>query len=223
MRILVIEDDIETRHFLKNALETECFAVDSTECGEHGSFLARTNDYDCIILDYILPKKDGKQVCLEIRKSGKKTPIIMLSVKAEPIQKITLLNDGVDDYMAKPYSFHELLARLRALMRRPAEIKETVLRFENLTLDPIRQSVKRDKKIIYLTRKEFTLLSYFMRNQGKVLSKGAILEHVWNVDCNPFSNTIEAHVLNLRKKIDRRGAKLIHTVPGRGYRLGRFR
>ena len=220
MRILIIEDDKEISEFLKISLEAESFIVDIFNDGERGSFVARTEEYDLIILDHILPKKDGFQICQEIRQNGKMVPILMLSVKTEIPFKIGLLNLGADDYMTKPFMFEELLARIRVLLRRPVSYKPSLLKIDDLILDPTAQRVTRGRKEIYLTRKEFILLQYMMQNRDRVLSRGMILEHVWNRETDPFSNTIEAHILNLRKKIDTGSRKLIHTVSGRGYKLG---
>jgi DNA-binding response OmpR family regulator len=219
MKILLIEDDPDIADFLKVALLSESFVVDVVHDGERGSYVARTNEYDLLILDNILPKKDGFQICQEIRKEGITKPIIMLSVKTETPLKVGLLNMGADDYLTKPFVFEELLARIRALLRRPQAMKPTILRVEDLTLDPVTQRVTKGNREKYLTRKEFTLLEYLMQNKGKVLSRGMILEHVWNRESDPFSNTIEAHVLNVRKKIDTGRIKLIRTLPGRGYKI----
>ncbi|HZS42654.1 MAG TPA: response regulator transcription factor [Candidatus Paceibacterota bacterium] len=219
MRILIVEDDKNISAFLKSSLEAENFVADTAEDGEKGSYLARTNDYDLIILDYVMPKKDGLAVCQELRALNKTVPILMLSVKAEIPDRVKLLNVGVDDYVAKPFSFHELLARIRAILRRPRLVQNNPLKFADLVLDSERQMVWKGKKEIYLTRKEFLLLEYFMKNAGRVLSRGLIMEHVWSIDGDPFSNTIEAHILNLRRKVDDGKKKLIHTVPGRGYKL----
>ena len=163
MRILIIEDEKETSDFLKQSLENECFAIDVAKDGEKGSFLARTNDYDLIILDYILPKKDGCRVCEEIRKAKKSVPILILSVKSEIPTKVDILNIGADDYLTKPYSFEELLARIKALLRRPKQIESKVLEIDDLILDNKKHLVKRGKKEIYLTRKQFMLLEYLMK------------------------------------------------------------
>ncbi len=224
MRLLIVEDDAETRDFLKLAFEAESYAVDTVSDGDKGSYLARTNDYDIIILDNSLPLKNGEEVCKDIRKAGKQTPILILSVTNEAGVKVALLNAGADDYLTKPFSFEELNARIRGLLRRPARIEETVLELGDLVLDTAKQTVKRGRKGIYLTRKEFALLEYLMRHKGSVLSRGMIMEHVWNIESDPFSNTIEAHILNLRRKI-RVGNKpeLIHNVPGRGYKIDRLK
>lgn len=220
MRILLIDDDKAIRGFLKSALESECFEVDAAEDGEKGSFLGRTNDYDAIICDYSLPKKNGLQICEEIRKDGKDTPILMLSVEGESHTKAELLNIGADDYLTKPFSLEELLARVRALMRRPNQIKNDILKIDDLIVDTKRHLVHRGEKEIYLTMKEFMLLEYLMRSRGTVQSRAIILEHVWDMNADLFSNTIEAHISNLRRKIDTKGkAKLIHTIPGRGYKI----
>lgn len=220
MRILIIEDDIHVIDSLRKSLEAECFAVDCSSDGETGSYTARINDYDAVILDLILPKKNGLQVCQDIRNAGKHMPIIIISIKGEPLHKIPILNAGADDYVPKPFSFEELLARLRAVLRRPKTIEDALLFVGDLSLDRNRQRVMRGEQEIYLTRKEFSLLEYLMRNKGNVVSRGMIMEHVWNSDSDPFSNTIEAHILNLRKKVDvTKERKLIYNVPGRGYKI----
>ncbi len=220
MRILAVEDDEEVQKILKTNLEEETFSVDIAGDGEKGSYLARTNEYDLIILDFMLPKKDGKTICAEIRKAGKNTPIIMLTMRSTFESKVDLLNTGADDYLTKPFVFQELLARIRALMRRPKTLESNTFELDDLKLDLVKQRVTRCKKNIYLTRKEFALLEYLMRHRGLVLSRGTIMEHVWNADSDPFSNTVEAHILNLRRKIDiANKKKLLHTIPGRGYTL----
>lgn len=220
MRILLVEDSKEIVNFLKPSLEAELFAVDVAEDGERGSSLGRTNDYDLIILDNILPKKSGLDVLREIRAKGKNTPIVVLSVKSEATTKVELLNAGADDYLSKPFSLEELLARIRALLRRPKQIEGDILTIDDLSLDIKKQTVTRGRKDIYLTRKEYMLLEYLLRNKGIVLSRGMIMEHVWDMSVDPFSNTIESHILSLRRKIDRPNKKkLIYTVSGRGYKL----
>ncbi len=219
MRILFVEDEKDIRDFVKQSLESECFVVDCAADGEKGLWLAKTNDYDVIILDNVLPKKTGAEVCAEIRIAGKETPIIMLSVQSETDRKVSVLNDGADDYITKPFSLDELLARIRALLRRPRKIADTILMIDDLHLDSKRHVVKRDEEEVYLTRKEFMLLEYLMQNVGTVLSRGMIMEHVWDMNADPFSNTIESHIRSLRRKIDYKTKKLIHTIPGRGYKL----
>ena len=220
MRVLVVEDEEGIARFLKAGLESEYFAVDVAEDGERGSYLARTNDYDIIILDNMLPGKNGAEVCDDIRKSGRNTPIIMLSARAEMSIKVELLNKGADDYLTKPFSLEELLARIRALLRRPAHVAPDLLEIEDLVLDTKKHLVTRKGKEIYLTRKEFMLLEYLLRNNGTAVSRGMILEHVWDINVDPFSNTVESHILNIRKKVNDKGRKnLIHTLPGIGYKI----
>lgn len=220
MRILVIEDEEGIASFLKAGLESEYFAVDVAEDGERGSFLGRTNEYDVIILDNMLPKKNGAEVCDDIRRAGKTTPIIMLSARAELGVKVELLNKGADDYVTKPFSLEELLARIRALLRRPTAITSEVLQTDDLILDTKQHSIKRGNKEIYLTKKEFMLLELLLKKKGSVVSRGTIMEHVWDMNVDPFSNTIESHILNLRKKIATDGGRdLISTLPGIGYKI----
>ncbi|HEY0908499.1 MAG TPA: response regulator transcription factor [Candidatus Paceibacterota bacterium] len=220
MRILVVDDDKGIREFLKKNLQMESFVVDTAGNGEDGSYMGRVHDYDAILLDSIMAKKNGLEVCRDIRSSGKTTPIMILSVESEVSDKIAMLNAGADDYMTKPFSYKELSSRIRALLRRPKPIVNPSLRVADLTLDTMSQKVRRGTRDIYLTRKEFALIEYLMRQSGNVVSRAALMEHVWNEELDPFSNTIEAHILNLRKKIDATSKrKLIQTVPGRGYRI----
>ncbi len=219
MRILIIEDDQDIRQMLASYLESACFAVDSTGDGIEGSYLARTNDYDIVLLDYMLPGKDGLRICHEIRESGKVMPILMITVRNEIADKVELLNRGVDDYVTKPFSFDEIMARINALIRRPRRIESPVMQVADIIIDANRQRVVRGNKEIYLTRKEYSLLEYLARHEGHVVSRGTIMEHVWDMESDPFSNTIEAHIFNLRKKIKRGKTELIRTIPGRGYML----
>lgn len=220
MRILIIEDELEIAKFLKSGLEAEFFIVDLAPDGEKGSFMARTNEYDLIIVDYILPKMNGREVVKEIKKDKKDVCIMMLTVKGAMEQKVDLFELGVDDYVTKPFVFEELLCRIKAVLRRPKKIEKSILKIDDLIVDADCHLVKRGKKAIYLTRKELALLEYMLRNRGRVLSRSMILEHVWDINADPFSNTIESHILNLRKKINlNRKKELIHTIPGRGYKL----
>lgn len=221
MRLLIVEDENKIFEFLKLSLEAEHFAVDVAEDGERGAHLAAINEYDCVILDNALPKKQGIEVVRDMRENGNTVPVLILSVKNDTVKKVDLLNAGADDYLTKPFALDELLARVRALLRRPAAIENEVLQIDDLVLDAKRGIVKRGTKDIYLTRKEFMLLQYLMQHEGTLLSRGMILEHVWDMSVDIFSNTIESHILSLRKKIGDRGTeKLIQTVPGRGYRMG---
>lgn len=221
MRVLIVEDEKQISVFLKESLQAEHFAVDIAEDGEKGAYLAATNDYDLIILDNVLPKKGGIEICREIRARGETMPILILSVKTDITRKIDLLDAGADDYLTKPFALGELLARIRALLRRPQAIENEMLSVGDITLDTKKCIVKRKKREIYLTRKEFMLLRYLMKNEDTVLSRGMILEHVWDMSVDIFSNTIESHILSLRKKIGDMGKeRLIQTVPGRGYKIG---
>ena len=219
MRILVVEDDGEMRQYLKVTLERESFVVDTATNGREGSYMARTNEYDLLILDNILPFKTGYEICSDVRQSGITTPILLLSVQSEIDDKINLLNNGADDYLTKPYSHKELVARIKALTRRSPLIHPTKFRVHDLTLDSATGEVVRGKKSIYLTRKEFLLLELLLKHKGAIVSRGIILEHVWDIEGNPLSKTVETHIVNLRKKIEKGGKKLIVNVPGRGYKI----
>jgi DNA-binding response OmpR family regulator len=219
MKLLVIEDDSSIRNVLRMSLEASSFAVDTAEDGEEGSYLARTNEYDLIILDNVMPKKLGKKVCQEIRESGKTTPIILLSMKSDVLEKVSVLDAGADDYITKPFSYEELLARIRALTRRPKSITEKVLRIKDIELNIDRHVVLRDGSEIELTKKEFTLLEYLLQNKERVVTRGQIMEHVWDINADPFSNTIESHIVNLRKKIGDSHKRIIKNIPGRGYKI----
>jgi DNA-binding response OmpR family regulator len=220
MKILVIDDDKEIIKVLKNNLEAEFIVVDTAENSKKALFVVKTNHYDLIILDYIMPEKNGLEICKEIRNEKIKTPIIMLSVKNDLPTKKEMFTAGIDDFMTKPFLFEELILRIKAVSSRSDNIKEKIFKIDDLELNNDTHEVKRGKKNIYLTRKEFCLLKYFLENINKVLSRAFILENVWDINADPFSNTIESHVLNLRKKIEnKKKKKLIHTVPGRGYKL----
>jgi len=224
MKILIIEDDPDLCDFLKSSFQADSSNVDTADNGSDGSYLARTNNYDVIILDHSLPKKNGAVVCEEIRTAGKTTPIIFLSIVADMHHKIDVLEKGADDYVTKPFSFDELRARVRSVTRRPHKIEGVILRVGDVVLDAEKQTVMRNGLGVYLTRKEFNLLEYLMRNQGVVLSRGMIMEHVWNADGDPFSNTIESHILNLRKKMNvGRRKEMIRNIPGRGYMIDAVR
>jgi DNA-binding response OmpR family regulator len=222
MRILIVEDEPALGKLLKSNLEAEAYAVDLETDGERGLGLARTNDYSVVILDDILPGMRGFEVCRELRSAGRMMPIIFMSVQGEVDTKIQSLDVGADDYIAKPFSYAEFSARIRALIRRPQTVHPAELRVEDLVLDMDAMNAIRGGKRIDLTNKEYALLHYLMRNVGRLVSRAMILEHVWDDGADPFSNAIEAHIYNLRKKIDAPGLKkLITTVPGRGYILFR--
>jgi DNA-binding response OmpR family regulator len=220
MRILVVDDDPDIRGYLKSNLEAECFLVDTAKDGEEATFLGRNKNYDVIVLDNHMPLKSGISVCRELRQFGNTSPILMLSVEADSARKADLLDIGADDYLTKPFLYKELSSRIRALLRRPHKSIPAVLEFDDLTIDTFNQTARRGKRRIYLTRKEFSIMEYLLRNQGNIVSRTKLLEHVWNDEVDSFSNTLEAHILNIRKKIDRSPKrKLIHTFPGRGYQI----
>jgi len=223
MRILIIENDMDLIGQLRKNLEQKTFAVDVANNGEDGSYMARVNEYDLIVLSDSLPKKTSTDVCRDIRNANKTTPIIILSNTTDIQEKISLLHEGADDLITKPFSFEELIARIQTILRRPTIQYKPVLDVDTVKLDCHNQLVTRKEKRVYLTRKEFALLEYLMRNKGSVVSRNMIMEHVWNEETDPFSNTIESHILNLRKKIDSKRRRLIHNVPGRGYKIDVFR
>jgi DNA-binding response OmpR family regulator len=218
MKFLLIEDDVRLAQTVKKNLVSENNIVETAENGADGSFLGRTFDYDAIILDNSLPKKDGLTVCQEIRSSNKSTPIIFLTVDGAIETKMLAFERGADDYIQKPFSLQELSARLRAVTRRPSKFKQAILRIHDLELDTEKQTVTRGGRKLHPTRKEFSLLEYFMKNIGVVISRSILMEHVWTADSNPFSNTVEAHIRNLRLKLNvGNKPNLIVNVSGRGY------
>lgn len=220
MRILVIEDDREIADLLKRGLAEQHYSVDVAFDGEEGEYLGLTNDYDLVILDLMLPKKDGRRVCNDLRQQGNQTPILMLTARDTIDDKIQGLDVGADDYMTKPFHFGELLARVRALIRRQSDQKATELRVGDLVLDTARRSVSRSGVPIKLTAKEFALLEYFVMNRDRVLTREMISEHVWDMNFDPQSNVIDSFVRFLRQKVDKGfDRQLIQTVRGVGYKL----
>jgi two component transcriptional regulator, winged helix family len=220
MRILLIEDDVAIARSLKEGLEDETYAVDVAHDGDEGYRTATADDYDAIILDIMLPNMNGYEVCQALRQDGKRTPILMLTARDAEHDIVKGLDTGADDYLAKPFSFEVLLARLRAILRRPNEKLGEILRVGDLTLDPSLKKVTRASQEISLTTKEYGVLEYLMRNTGKVLSKEQIIAHVWDFDADVLPNNVELFIMFLRRKVDKPfGKKLIHTVPGFGYKL----
>lgn len=220
MRILLVEDDVAIAQSLKEGLEDEAYAVDVAYDGDEGYRTATADDYDVIILDVMLPEMNGYEVCRALRKDGNQTPILMLTARDAERDIVEGLDVGADDYLAKPFSFEVLLARLRALLRRPNEKLEEILRVGDLTLDPSLKKVIRANQEISLIAKEYGVLEYLMRNADKVLSKEQIISHVWDFDADVLPNNVELFIMFLRRKIDKPfGSKLIHTVPGFGYKL----
>lgn len=221
MKILIVEDDRDLSLILKDSLIAQNYSVDVAPDGGEGSFLGKSYEYDAILMDYSLPKKDGLAVCKEIRGAGKTTPIIFLSVIDTLETKIAALNHGADDYLVKPFALEELHARLNAIFRRPrTQVNPKELVVGDITLNPENHTVIRVGKEIRLTRKEFGVLEYLMRHRGTIVSRILIMEHVWTADTDIFSNTIETHVRNLRKKLNLPGTKdLIDNIAGRGYKI----
>ncbi|HEX21612.1 MAG TPA: response regulator transcription factor [Actinobacteria bacterium] len=224
MRILVVEDERKLAKTIKKGLEQESFAVDIAFDGGYGYDLASTEDYDVVILDLMLPKLNGIDICRRLRQNQIQIPIIMLTAKSQLEDKVNGLNSGADDYLAKPFAFTELLARIKALGRRPKVSLGTELEVEDLSLNTLTHEVKRDGRGIKLSRTEFALLEYLMRNKDKTLTKNQLIEHVWDYDADVLPNTVEVYIGYLRNKIDKpfkNKAALIQTVRGFGYKVGR--
>ncbi len=219
MRILLIEDDPEIARFVVRGLKRESFAVDHAENGEDGLHLALTEDYDTAVVDIMLPRLDGISLVRKLRSAGRNTPVIILSAKRSTEEKVEGLQSGSDDYLAKPFSFTELLARIQALIRRATGTPETTrLRVGELHLDLLKREVTRAGRTIILQPREFALLEYLMRNAGRVVSKTMIIEHVWDYNFEPQTNIVEVSISRLRNKIDRDfDQPMIHTIRGAGY------
>lgn len=223
MRILVVEDEHKIAGALKRGLEQEKYAVDVEYDADDGLGAALSQNYDVMIIDRMLPGSiEGLDICRQVREKGIHTPILLLTARDQIRDRVEGLNAGADDYLVKPFSFEELLARVRALMRRPKEAQSTVLKVDDLSLDPVNYEVKRAEQDIRLSAKEFALLEYLMRNAGRVLSKDNLIEHVWDFDADILPNTVEVYMGYLRSKVDKpfKGPQLIHTLRGFGYKLG---
>lgn len=223
MRILVVEDEPKIAQAVKRGLELKGYAVDAVYDGDSGLAYARDLDYDLLVLDRMLPgNQDGEAICQTIRSEGIHTPVIMLTARGTIGDKVTGLNSGADDYLVKPFSFDELTARVRALLRRPPTQVGTKLSVGNLSLDTSNYEVSRGNNGIKLSHKEFALLEYFMHHPGQVITKDMIIAHVWDEDADILPNTIEVYIGYLRNKIDRpfpKFAPLLQTVRGFGYKL----
>ncbi|MFA4934196.1 MAG: response regulator transcription factor [Candidatus Omnitrophota bacterium] len=220
MRILLVEDEIKMASFIQRGLKEEDYVVDVANDGEKALFQAEINPYDLIILDVILPVKDGITVCRELRSKKINVPILMLTSKDRVRDKVLGLNSGADDYLAKPFAFEELLARISALLRRNKTDKTGILKIADLELDQLKHKVARAEKEIILTSKEFALLEYLMLNATHVVTRTMISEHVWHEDFDSFTNVIDVYMNFLRNKIDKGHRKqLIHTIHGKGYIL----
>jgi heavy metal response regulator len=220
MRLLVVEDEHKVASFIKQGLTEEGYAVDIAEDGDTGLAMALDRVHDLIILDIALPKRDGVSVLQAMRHDGVHTPVLLLTVRTNIEDKVLGLDAGADDYLTKPFAFQELVARIRALLRRRADAESPVLRVADLVLDPARRTVVRNQTPIDLTPREFSLLDYFMRNPDRVLTRTMIAEHVWDYSFDTTTNIIDVYVNYLRKKIDSEYTpKLLHTVRGVGYVL----
>lgn len=221
MKLIIIEDDKELASSLKNSLEGYGFTVDIAFDGQTGSDLIKNNHYDLIVLDLNLPGISGQEIGKIVRNNKIITPILIISADYTIDKKIALLNSWADDYLTKPFSILEFNARVRALLRRPLDITDSVITVGQLKLDREKKAVTVSEKEVYLTRKEFLLLEYLMSHCNMVVSRNELIEHVWDSETNFFSKTIEMHMMNLRNKIDLdKKHRLIKTISGRGYKLG---
>jgi DNA-binding response OmpR family regulator len=220
LRIMLVEDDPDAAGMLAKGLRGRSYAVDVAADGDAALEMAYVNSYDLIILDVMLPGKDGFEVCRELRQSGSAVPIIMLTARDAVEDRIEGLDTGADDYLAKPFDFQELLARVRALLRRGAALRPEVTSVADLTVDMRARKVWRSGAAVELTAKEYALLEYLARHAGQVVTRADIAEHVWDVNFDPFSNLIEVYIQRLRRKIDGgQNVKLIRTRRGEGYML----
>lgn len=221
MQILVVEDEEKIANFLRRGLLEESYAVDVAGDGEDALYKFEINEYDLVILDLLIPKIDGIGVCRKIREVNTSTPILILTARDATEDKIKGLDAGADDYMTKPFSFSELSARVRALLRRGKKSDPAVLKIDNLALDPATKTATRGKTRIVLTTREYALLEYFMRNPNRVLTKSELLEHVWDYSYDGLSNILETYVKYLRKKlkVHAQDQELIYTMRGSGYVL----
>ena len=223
MNILLVEDEHKIANAIKQGFRQETYACEVCYDGESGLAAAIGGEYDVIILDRMLPGLDGIEICKQIRAKGIHTPILMLTAKGQILDRVTGLNAGADDYLTKPFAFAELLARVRALLRRPGDTIGNVLQVEDLSLDTITYEVKRGTTPLKLSQTEYALLEYLMRNPARVLSKETIINHVWDFDADILPNTVEAYIGYLRNKVDRpfpKSKPLIQTIRGFGYKLG---
>jgi DNA-binding response OmpR family regulator len=221
MRVLLIEDDRKAAKLVAKGLQEEGFVVDVALTGEEGEEQAAVNEYDVIVLDWLLPGKDGIAVCRALRARDVSTPILMLTARDSLADRVSGLSTGADDYLTKPFGFAELVARIRALLRRSRLVRSAVLRVSDLTLEPATRRVTRAGISLALTSKEYAILEVLMRSPGEIVSRTRLVEHVWDEASEVIDNLVDAHVSHLRKKIDRGGSvPLIHTVRGFGYRLG---
>ncbi len=220
MRILVVEDEHRLAMVLRQGLQEEGYAVDVAYDGVEALRLAETEPYDVMVLDVMLPRLDGYSVCRQLRAKHIHVPILMLTARDTVNDRVAGLDSGADDYLAKPFAFREMLARLRALLRRDATVKEPVLKVADVSLDPVTREVRRGQRIIDLASKEYAVLEYFLRNPNRVLSRSQIAEHVWDYDFSAMSNVVDVYIRTLRRKLnDEQEPRLFRTIRGAGYQL----
>ena len=220
MRILLVEDDRSLQRTLSKLFRSQNFAVDATASGKEGAFLAKTNDYDAIVLDLMLPDINGFEVCKEVRREKVATPILMLTALDDVADRIKGLDTGADDYLPKPFNIDELLARVRALTRRHSDDKTTVIKVHDLEIDTATRRVYRGGEELKLTPKEFALLEYLVLNRKRIITRSELSEHVWDINFDPSSNVIDAFIKQLRRKVDRgHTPEIITTVRGIGYTI----
>lgn len=219
MKALLIEDDQDIARSIATFLKEKNIVLDSASDGNKGLMLALVHDYDVVLLDYNLPKVSGSEIVARLRQEQKTVPVIMITVRSDLDDKINLLEAGADDYLTKPFSLCELFARIKAVTRRPTTIKSACLSVKNLQVYPDKFLVAKNGKSIKLRAKEFTLLTYLLENKGCYLSRQDIMEHVWDENADPFSNTIEVHIMKLRKKLENKRDHYIFTMSNRGYKI----
>ncbi len=220
MRVLVVEDDAKLAGYLRQALHEEGYAVDVAHTGTEGSLLAKTEPYDVVVLDVLLPGKNGFQIVSELREAGVSTPTLMLTARDDTASVVESLDLGADDYVTKPFKFEELLARIRALARRTSPARSEVLRYADVELDRLKRIARRGEHVLDLTAKEFQLLEQLLLRPETVLRRTALLEKVWDLQVDPDSNVVDVHVSNLRRKLQQAGGPLlIHTIRGVGFML----
>ena len=218
MRILVVEDEKKAASFIRRAMQAEGFAVDAVHNGEDALAVLQTTPYDSVVLDIMLPGRDGLSVLRELRSKQNKVPVILLTARGQVEERIDGLNAGADDYLPKPYALGELVARVRALVRRGSETKAVVLRLADLSVDTVAREVKRGERAIDLSAREYRLLEYLLRSQGRVCGRMQILEKVWDYDFDPGTNLVDVYVRRVRDKVDAGFPNaLLHTVRGVGY------
>jgi DNA-binding response OmpR family regulator len=223
MRLLLVEDENDFAQALAKGLRQQGYAVDIAENGNHGLELVALNEYDLLILDLNLPEVDGLEVCRRARANGLALLILMLTARGQPDERVIGLDSGADDYLVKPFHFAEFLARVRALLRRDMHNRALLLEYSDLKLDPATRTAWQSNRRLDLTGKEFGILEYLLRHQGEVVSQEALLEHVWDMQANPLTNTVRVHINSLRRKLEDTAEtpRYIETIIGQGYRLGK--